>query len=107
MNLEKVLEKNLMEVADGVIIDVIVKPQSNEEKLVVEDDSIVFYTAEPPVKGRANASLIRYLVRNLRVPITNIEIVWGKRVSRKRVLVKDFSKEELLKRLAEALKKLS
>ncbi len=105
MSVEKVLDKNLTEVADGVIIDVLVKPESSEEKLVIEDDSIVFYTTEPPVKGRANAALIRYIVRNLRVPITKVEIVWGKRVSRKRILVQDISKEELKERLLKVIGK--
>ncbi len=54
----------------GGYIDLIiyVKPRSRETKLVVEGGELVFYTTEPPVGGRANASLVKYLSRRLGVP---------------------------------------
>ncbi|MET1160651.1 MAG: DUF167 domain-containing protein [Thermoprotei archaeon] len=100
-NIKNVLEKLVEEVMDGVVVTIYVKPESSEEKLVIEGDELVFYTVEPMEKGRANAALIRYFARNLRLPITKLEIIYGIKSKTKRVLVKDFNKDKVIEKLME------
>ena len=51
------------EVKDDVILDVNVKPNSKEFKIVVEGDEIVVFCVEEPVKGKVNKELIKEFSR--------------------------------------------
>ncbi len=99
----EVIEKLVEETSKGVRIRVYVRPESNRVAMVLEEDELVFYTDEPPVQGRANASLIRFLSRALGVSVSRIDIVRGARDRLKIVEIRDVSKEEIVRRLAEAV----
>ncbi len=99
------IEKFIEETSKGPEITVYVKPNSDREELVVEGGELVFYTTEPPVQGRANASLIRYLSRNTRIPSSRIEIVYGWRSRTKKILFKDIKPETLAEKLVEIIEK--
>lgn len=71
-----------------------------ETKLVVEGGELVFYTDEPPVRGRANAALLKLLKRALKA---DVEIVRGERDRVKLVYVRGLGAAEVSRRLAEAL----
>ncbi len=87
-----------------VDIRVYVKTESNIEELRFEGDELVFYTTEPPIEGRANAALIRYLSRVLKHPSSKIEIVHGLRSRSKTVRVYEIEPEALVERLALVIK---
>ncbi len=91
----------LEERRDGVLLTIYVKPGSNRDELVLEGDELVYYTSEPPVKGRANASLIRFLSRTLDLPISKIDIVYGARERLKKIMVRDTSIEIITDKLLE------
>ena len=93
------LEKFVEEKKDGVIITIYVKPGANREALVVEGGDLVFYTTEIPEKGRANAVLIRFLVKNLKVSSSKIDIVYGVRDRVKKVLIRDAKIEDIIDKL--------
>ncbi|MCD6084883.1 MAG: DUF167 domain-containing protein [Desulfurococcales archaeon] len=76
-----------------------VKPRSKYTKLTLEGDDLVFHTTEPPVSGRANESLIKYLSRLLRVPKSNIAIVQGLKNKVKKVRVHGVSTDVVLGKL--------
>jgi len=95
------LKKLVEPYKDGSKIRVYVKPESNRVALVLEEDELVFYTDEPPIEGRANASLLRYLYRNLGLSPQNVEIVYGHRSRLKEVYIKGVQPEELVEKLAE------
>jgi uncharacterized protein (TIGR00251 family) len=97
------LDKLLVETKRGVELTVYVKPGAREEKLAYEDGDLVFYTSEPPVKGRANASLIRFLSRSLKIPSSRIDIVAGLRDRSKRILFRDARLEDLAEKLSSIL----
>ncbi len=92
-----VLGRILNESKKGVIIQIYVKPGSNREELVLEGGELVFYTTEPPEKGRANAALIKYLSKRLRIPVSKIDIVSGQRDRLKMILIKDVKFDEIVK----------
>jgi len=60
-------------------IRIYVKPLSKTQKLVLEGDELVFYTSEPPIHGRANAALIKFLAKELDLASSRIRIVYGYR----------------------------
>ncbi|ADI31408.1 DUF167 domain-containing protein [Staphylothermus hellenicus] len=95
--------KILQESREGVIIPIYVKPNSDRDALVLEGDELVFYTTEIPEKGRANAALIRFLSRNIRLPHNKIDIIYGARTRSKKVLVRDMEAEKLAEKLAEII----
>ncbi len=98
------VKKHVLEGRDFVDIIVFVKPDSRFTGLRLEAGELVFYTEEPPIEGRANASLVRYLSRVLGVQTRSIEIVYGVRSRSKRVRVKGLDAETAVYKLIEALK---
>jgi len=86
-----------------VDLQVYVKPEARETRLTVEGGELVFYTEEPPVKGRANAALVKALSKMLGIPSSRIRIVGGVRSRSKRVRLMNMDAEILAERLAEIL----
>lgn len=82
------------EMKDGICITIYVKPESREDKLIIEDGELVFYTTEPPVRGRANAALTRKLSKLFNTSSSKIQIVYGYRSRTKKVFIKGISIEE-------------
>ncbi|HDI31462.1 MAG TPA: DUF167 domain-containing protein [Thermofilum sp.] len=92
-------------VKNGVKLEVVVKPESTEEKLALEGGDLVFYTKEPPLHGRANASLIKFFSRVLNISSSKIDIIHGYRKRNKVLLVREMNKEEvenIIKRVIES-----
>lgn len=55
-----------------------VKPLRNETKLFCEPDgTLTFHVAAPPVKGKANREIVRWLSKRLRVSSSNVQLVTG------------------------------
>jgi len=104
MDIEKVVRKHVCAGKGFVDIEVYVKLESGETKLVVEGDDLVFYTDEPPLQGRANASLIRYLSRVLHLSPSKIDVVYGVRERLKRVRIYDVDFEQVVEKLVAILK---
>ena len=97
----EVIER-MLEVLEGrVRIRIAVKPDSPRTALVLEGDELVFYTSEPSVAGRDNASLIGFLSRVLGVSGGGIEIVGGARGGVKVVEIRGLDPEIIASRLAE------
>ncbi len=100
---ERVREALSRLVSEGngfVDLVVYVKPEQRETKLVLEGGELVFYTEEPPLEGRANADLIRFLARALGVPTSRVEIVYGVRDRTKRVRIYEVTGEEVVEALS-------
>ncbi len=101
-SLEERISKNIDIVKEGIAIDIIVYTESDKDKLVVENDEIVFYTKEPSIQGRDNAALKKFL-STIGFPITKIDITYGIRSKRKKVLIKDLTYEEVVDKLIKYL----
>ena len=79
------------EVKDGVILDVNVKPNSKEFKIVVEGDEIVVFCVEAPVKGKVNKELVKEFSRLFH---SKVELVSGFTSRQKKLLIRGFRKSE-------------
>jgi len=79
------------EVKDGVILDVNVKPNSREFKIVVEGDEIVVFCVEEPVKGKVNKELVKEFSRLFH---SKVELVSGFTSKQKKLLIRGFRKSE-------------
>ena len=80
------------EVEDGVILDVNVKPNSREFKIVVEGDEVVVFCTEKPVKGKVNKELVKEFSRLFH---TKVELVSGFASKQKKLLIRGFGKSEV------------
>ena len=80
------------EVEDGVILDVNVKPNSKEFKIVVEGDEIVVFCVEAPVKGKVNKELVKEFSRLFH---SKVELVSGFTSKQKKLLIRGFRKSEV------------
>jgi uncharacterized protein (TIGR00251 family) len=55
-----------------------VKPLRNETKLLCEPDgTLTIHVAAPPVKGKANRAIVRWLSKRLRASSSNVQLVAG------------------------------
>ncbi len=102
---QDVLRRILNESKKGVIIQIYVKPESNKEELVLEGGELVFYTTEPPEKGRANAALIRYLSKRLGIPVSKIDIISGQRDRLKMILIRDVKFDDIVELISNITEK--
>ena len=96
---ERILMKNITEGKEFVDIKIHVKPRTKREHLVLEGDELVFYTTEPAEKGRANAALLYYLSRLLRIPTSRIEIVHGARKNTKIIRIYNTNAETIINKI--------
>jgi len=99
-----VLEEIVEEIEGGIKLRIYVKTESPREELKLEYGELVFYTPEPPIAGRANASLKRFLSRIFRIPSGRIEIAHGLRDKVKTVVIRDVDREHVIESLKKAIK---
>lgn len=73
----------------AVVFSVKVVTRANKNEIVgLEADTIKVRLSAPPVEGRANEALIRFLADEFNVARTSVEIVSGQTSHRKRVRVR-------------------
>lgn len=73
----------------AVVFSVKVVTRANKNEIVgLEADTIKVRLSAPPVEGRANEALIRFLADEFNVARTSVEIVSGHTSHRKRVRVR-------------------
>jgi hypothetical protein len=65
-------------VSNGVRLTLNVKPLRSETKLLCEPDgTLTIHVAAPPVKGKANREIIRWLSKRLQTSSSNVQLVAG------------------------------
>jgi uncharacterized protein (TIGR00251 family) len=89
----------LQETAEGVILDVHVKPKSKLFQLKIEGDELVVSCREAPVKGKVNRELLKQLSRLFGHKVT---LVSGATSRQKRFLVSGIRADEVNRILASA-----
>jgi uncharacterized protein (TIGR00251 family) len=80
----------LLKTEQGVVLNIYVKPDSREFKIEVEDDELVVYCRESPVKGKVNRELIKELSKVFK---REVEITSGFTSRQKKVLITDISSD--------------
>ena len=89
----------LQETAQGVVLDVHVKPKSKKFRVEVDGDQVVVSCREAPVKGKVNRELLKQLSRLFGC---KVELVSGVTSRQKRFLVSGIGAEEVKRILASA-----
>jgi uncharacterized protein len=74
----------LQKVSQGVIVDVFVKPNSKRFQLKREENELVAFCSEAPIKGKVNKELLKQLSRFFG---HKVELVSGFTSRQKRFLV--------------------
>ncbi|MEE8408106.1 MAG: DUF167 domain-containing protein [Myxococcota bacterium] len=86
---------------DAVLIDVLVSPRASRTRIVgVHDERLKIHLAAPPVDGKANDLLVRFLADMLEVSRAQIEIVGGPSGRRKTVRLSSVGTQRALLKLA-------
>ena len=71
-------------------LQVRLQPKSAQNRVVgVLGDAVRINVTAPPVDGKANASLSKYLASQFRVPVSRIALVKGKNSRNKKLIVTD------------------
>jgi uncharacterized protein (TIGR00251 family) len=82
----------LSETKDGAIIEVFVKPNSPKFEIAIDDDAIVVFCTEQPVKGKVNKELVKELAKLFHA---KVEVVSGLTSKQKRLLITGVGKSEV------------
>ncbi len=81
---------------EGVTIVVRVVPRAKRDEIVgVEDGALKIRLNAPPVEGKANEALVRFLAKTLGLPKGNVEIVRGETSRNKVVRVRGVGEKEV------------
>ena len=80
------------ETKDGAVIEVFVKPNSQRFDIVVDDDEIVVFCTEQPVKGKVNKELVKEFSKLFHA---KVELVSGLTSKQKRLLITGVGQNEV------------
>jgi uncharacterized protein (TIGR00251 family) len=94
-----VWKMKLQETAQGVILDVYVKPKSSKFRVEVDVDEVIVSCREAPVKGKVNRELVKKLSRLFNI---HVELVAGVSTRKKKILIRGIEAEEVNRILASA-----
>ena len=90
----------LRESNEGLFLTVRVAPRSDRDEITgIHGDALKIRLNAPPVEGKANDRLVRFLGEHLKIPSAQIQIIRGFASREKRLIVTGLKSEELLKRL--------
>jgi len=87
----------LLKTAQGVVLEVYVKPNSKSFQVEFEGDEIVVSCREAPVKGKVNRELVKELSRLFN---RRVELVSGYSSRCKRILISNIEAAEVNRILA-------
>jgi len=99
------LEGCIQETKDGIRILLNVKPRSRSDSLKFEFGELVFFTKELPVKGKANAAVVKFISKVFEVSTSMVKIVYGQKDRSKVVEIKEISKDIAVQKLIKYLSK--
>ena len=84
----------------GLVLSVRVSPRSSRNEIVGEiDDTLRIRLQAPPVDGKANKALLRFLADMLDVASSRLSLLSGETARSKRVLIAGVSSSDVMRRL--------
>ncbi len=86
----------LTETEGGTVIEIFVKPNQSKFKVAIEEDEIVVFSTEEPVKGKVNKEIVKELSKFFH---KRIELVSGSTSRQKKLLIGGLGKTETEKLL--------
>ena len=85
---------------DGALLAVKVTPRASADKLAgVKDGRVLVRLSAPPVEGKANQALVKFLAKKLGLAKSGLEVVAGFKSRQKTVLVRGVSAASAAKKL--------
>ena len=87
----------------GAALALRVTPRASKNEIVevMNDGTVKVHLTAPPVEGKANEALLKFLAEILDVPVSNLDIVAGVAGRDKLVSVTDMDTTELHKKIVE------
>lgn len=82
----------LEETAQGIVLEIYVKPNSKQFNIELEGDEVVVLCREAPVKGKVNKELLKQFSRLFG---TKVQLVSGFTSRHKRLLISDAGAAEI------------
>jgi uncharacterized protein len=90
----------IRETTKGLLLPVRAVPRASKNEIQgVHGDALKIRLQAPPVEGKANAALIRFLSETLDIPRSQLSIASGETGRNKAVLITGVSRTELIRRL--------
>ena len=85
---------------DGALLAVKVTPRASADKLAgIKDGRILVRLSAPPVDGKANQALVKYLAKALGLAKSGLEVVAGHKSRQKTVLARGISAAKAAQKL--------
>jgi uncharacterized protein len=92
----------IRETEDGVIISVKVTPNSSRNAVIQgSEDLLTVKLTSPPVEGKANKDLLKFLAKKMRVAPSSITILKGHASREKTLLIAGVNQATVRERLEE------
>jgi len=89
------------EKADGCILKCWIQPRSSRNAVVgIHGDAVKIALTAPPVDGKANKELLKFLAKYLKLSKSSIQIVAGDSSRSKTILIVDIKKDVIIKKLS-------
>lgn len=85
-------DMELKKTSDGVVLNLQVKPNSKQFKIIADSGELVIHCREVPVKGKVNRELVKELSR---VFNAKVEILSGFTSRQKKILIRNISAEKV------------
>jgi uncharacterized protein len=87
---------------DTCLIGIRLKPGAGREKIVsIDEREVCVSVTAPPVEGKANKALVKFLSRTLDLPKSALEIKRGETSRIKLVEIAGMTKEEAMRKIRE------
>ncbi len=82
---------NLTETKDGTVVEVFVKPNQREFKILLEGEDIIVSAKEEPTKNRVNKEIIKELSKLFH---SSVKLASGATSRKKKFIIEDLTKAE-------------
>jgi uncharacterized protein (TIGR00251 family) len=91
--------------SSGVVINLRVAPRASKNEICGESaDALRIRLQAPPVEGKANKALERFLAKALGVPARNVTILKGETSRRKRVRIEGVTEQDVRRLVTGAIR---
>jgi uncharacterized protein (TIGR00251 family) len=85
---------------DGCLLKCWIQPRSSRNSIVgVHGDALKIALTAPPVDGKANKELIKFLAKYFKLPKSDFQIIAGESSRNKTICIKASCKNSIIKKL--------
>jgi uncharacterized protein (TIGR00251 family) len=97
---EKAFRNLIRQEDDGLCLPVKVQPRSSRNGIVgLHDGALKISLTSPPVDGKANADLTKFLAKKLHISKSSIEIISGQTGRNKHLAIKGISLNDFINKM--------